>query len=272
MSSNPGRSSQINRARRHFLGVAAAAGARIAGLGVLGASFLSTKHAQAEPNGNAWGWHKKHGACLLPGTSILTNKGEVLIEDIRAGDLVCTIDGGARPVRWVGHRTHKRSGAAWHPNIAPIRIARHSLDGQTPHRDLFISVGHALYIDDALIEAKYLVNGRSIAATAPDADTIEYYNILLDTHEVIVAEGVPVETFRMVSGNYEHFSNFAEVDRLIPSASQVTMASIAPRPQYNGREHLKGLLAIMAHPFAIPSDPIADAQERFAVRALEVSH
>ena len=271
MSSNTEGPSQFNRARRHFLCAAAAAGARIAGLGVLGASIL-TSHSQAAPKGKAWGWHKNHPACFLPGTSILTSEGEVPIEHIRAGDLVRSIDGGTKPVRWVGLRVFKRSGPTWHRDVAPLRVARHCLDGQTPHRELYISGGHALYMDDALIEARSLVNGRSIAPTAPDADTIEYVNILLDTHEVIFAEGVSVETFRLVNGYHELFSNFAELERLMPSASQVAMASFAPRLNcYGGRDHLKALLAIMAHPFTTPRDPIADAQERIAARALEVS-
>ena len=67
-------------------------------------------------------------------------------------------------------------------------------------------------------------------------------------------------------------ATFAELDRLMPSASQVAMASFAPRLNcYGGRDHLKALLAIMAHPFTKPRDPVADAQERIAARALEVS-
>lgn len=261
----------LNRARRHFLGLAAATGARIAGLGVLGASILPMSQAKAAPKGNAWGWHRNRGACFLPGTSILTSKGEVRVEDIRAGDLVRTIDGGTKPVRWVGHRVYERTGPTWHPNIAPVRLTRHCLDGQTPHRDLYISIGHALYMDGALIEARYLLNGRSIAPTAPEG-TVEYFNILLDSHDVIFAEGVPVETFCLSNGNHQIvFSNFAELDRLMPSASQVAMPSFAPRLRYSGRDHLKALLAIAAHPFAMPRDPIADAQERIAARALEVS-
>ncbi|PTM86479.1 Hint domain-containing protein [Mycoplana dimorpha] len=270
MSHRTERRVPLNRARRHFLGLAAATGARIAGLGVLGGSIISTS-TQAAPKGKAWGWYKNHGACFLPGTSILTSKGEVPIEDIRAGDLVQTIDGGVKPVRWVGHRAYKRSGPTWHPNIAPIRIVRHCLDGQTPHRDLYISIGHALYMDGALIEARYLLNGRTIAPTAPNG-TIEYFNILLDSHDVIFAEGVPVETFCLANGNHQQvFSNFAELDRLMPSAPQVAMASFAPRLRCSGRDHLKALLAIMAHPFSAPSDPIAEARERIAARVLEVA-
>ena len=282
MSSHEKHPSNLNRARRHFLGLAAATGAKIAGLGVIASSILPSSKANAwgrnwgrnwgGTGGGTGGGKDSQGACFLAGTSILTSKGEVPIEDIRVGDLVRTVHGGTRPVRWVGRRAYTRTGPTWHPNIAPIRVARHSVDGQTPHRDLYISGGHALYLDGALIEARYLVNDRSIAPTAPDADTVEYFNILLDTHDVIFAEGLPVETFRMVNGNHELFSNFAELEQLMPSASRVAMASFAPRLNcYGGRDHLKALLDIAAHPFKSPRDPIADARERLAARALEAS-
>ena len=45
-------------------------------------------------------------------------------------------------------------------------------------------------------------------------ETLEYFNILLDTHEGILAERVPVETCFMTGRDYESFSNFGEYARL----------------------------------------------------------
>jgi hypothetical protein len=48
-----------------------------------------------------------------------------------------------------------------------------------------------------LIPAKYLVNGLSIVADAkPEALSLTYFHIELDTHEAILAEGLAVESFR----------------------------------------------------------------------------
>jgi len=269
MSSNGKHPSKLNRARRHFLGAAAAAGARVAAMGLLTASIFPGSKAQAF--GRNWGRHRgkdEKGACFLRGTSVLTARGTVRIEDLRPGDLVKTFSGRTMPVRWIGHRAYKRNGPTWHANIAPVRIARHSLDGRTPHSDLYLSPNHALYIDGALIEARYLVNGHSIAVVAPSAEKIEYFNILLDQHDVIFAEGVAVETFLMENGNQELFSNFAELDHLTPPLSHVTMRLFAPRPHYSGSEHVKALLQILARPFGRPHHPIADAYERFADRVI----
>ena len=98
-----------NTARRHFLGVAAAAGARVASLAVLtmAASTLPVRAAglhlgwgngNGNPGGNGNG--KGGGAqCFLRGTAILTDCGEKPVEDLRVGDNVALPDGSTRPVK-----------------------------------------------------------------------------------------------------------------------------------------------------------------------------
>ncbi len=86
-------------------------------------------------------------------------------------------DGGpARLPGRPGTRTSRQSASPGIPWTGKRRI-----------QDLYISGGHALYLDGALIEARYLVNDRSIAPAAPDADTILQHRN--DTHDVIFAEG-----------------------------------------------------------------------------------
>ena len=76
--------------------------------------------------------------------------------------------------------------------MEPVRISQFALDEWTPHRDLYLSPNHALYIDGALIPAKYLVNGTSIVQAMPEGvEEIEYFHIELETHEVIFAEELP---------------------------------------------------------------------------------
>lgn len=261
--------SQMNRARRHFLGLAAATGGRIAALGVLASSVLP-----AWAGGSNWGkgrggkGGKGDGSlCFLRGTAILTANGEVRVEDLRAGDLVRTVTGETVAIRWIGRQTFKRTGQAWQKDVLPIRIARHALDDKTPHTDLYVSPYHALYIDGALIRAKDLVNGSSITPALPAGrDTIEYYNLLLPCHGVVLAEGAGAESFRPEGGNHEAFANFAEFERLVPVAQRV-QAPFAPMPTVHGRDHLKGLLRLGVRPFAPARDLIGDAQLRLADRA-----
>ena len=78
-----------------------------------------------------------------------------------------------------------------------MKISRFAIDGKAPHSDLYISPGHAIYIDGILIPASNLVNGVTIVADAkPEALSLTLFHIELDTHEAILAEGLAVESFR----------------------------------------------------------------------------
>lgn len=65
------------------------------------------------------------------------------------------------------------------------------------------------------VRVKDLVNGTSIAP-APHKETIEYFQIVLDSHDVVLAEGVPAETFLLTANNIEGFANFGGFARLYP--------------------------------------------------------
>lgn len=61
-----------------------------------------------------------------------------------------------------------------------------------------------MLVDDVLIPIKYLINGTSIAQVA--MDTITYYHIELPHHDVIVAEGLPSESY-LDTGGRANFAN-----------------------------------------------------------------
>lgn len=273
--SSSNESSDMNRARRHFLGLTAAAAARIAAIGSAVSALPHSMAAAAWWNpghpggGNANGRGKGHGGpmCLLSGTAILTPRGQVCIEDLRIGDLVDTVRGEALPVKWIGRRAYRRSSQMWNEDVVPIRIRRFALDDSRPYRDLFVSPGHAFYIDDVLIRAQDLVNGRSITREVPDArDTIEYYQIVFPTHEVVLAEGAPVESFLLENANYEGFTNFCEFARLYPGDHDASMAPFAPFVGYGGREHLKALLRLATGGLVKVPSPLQDAYEKISER------
>jgi hypothetical protein len=70
-------------------------------------------------------------------------------------------------------------------------------DGKAPHSNLYVSPAHAIYIDGILICASNLVNGVTIVADAkPEALSLTYFHIELDTHEAILAEAFAVESYQ----------------------------------------------------------------------------
>jgi hypothetical protein len=287
-----------NRARRHFLGVAAATSARVAGIAVATMAIASSPAKAMGRNwgggrggggggggghggghsggGNSGGGHSGGGdggaKCLLRGTLIATPSGEVAIEDLRLGDLVETISGEAKPIRWIGRQTFRKSVASWHPTVMPVRIAKDALDDGMPSQDLYISAGHALYVDGALVRVKDLVNGSSIVSALPDdSDAIEYYNVLLDSHDVVIADGTPVETFQLRGSDYESFDNFVELERLYPVERRPRMAPYAPVVgEESGRQHLKALLLLSVSPIVPMRDPFKSVSRRISSRAGEL--
>lgn len=163
-------------------------------------------------------------ACFLKGNGITTEKGEIPVEDVRIGDLLPTLHGGLRRVKWVGQRSY-RAPFCNHPNVLPICIRAGALADGVPARDLHLSPGHALCIDGHFIRAARLVNNVSIVQ-ARQAEQVEYYHIETEGHEVIFAEACPVETFR--DENFRRqFQNEAEFHLLYPQPA-ITQAACLP--------------------------------------------
>jgi Hint domain len=245
-------------ARRHFLGISAAVAGRIAAVGAVGLPILASGSRPAKA---------KHHHCFLIGTRILTPCGEVPVEELTIGDFVETLN-GPLPVKWIGRRRFKKiASSSWHSSVAPIRVARFALHDQYPHRDLYLSPWHSLFFDGVLIPVYFLVNDRSVMpAKMDDCEVIEYFHIELETHEVIFAEGAPVETLLITDGR-EGFANFVEYERLYGSEERPAMKPFAPIFSYGGRAELKGLLRLALLPIVDMRDPVQRARSRIATRA-----
>jgi hypothetical protein len=167
--------------------------------------------------------------CYLRGTHVRTPEGERRVEDLKIDDPVVTLSGESKPIKWIGHQRFKRSSESWPKDFEPIRISRFALDDRSPHRDLYVSPNHAIYIDGVLIPAKYLVNGLNITQCAPEgADVIDYLHIELFAHAVIYAEGATAETFGSLRETRDHFDNFYEYYRRYPNEKETAHAPCAP--------------------------------------------
>lgn len=139
--------------------------------------------------------------CFADGTRILTPAGERAVEDLAEGDLVLTLDHGAQAIRWIGRRR-----AALRPGLCrdrPVGIAPGALGGGAPLRALTLSPRHRVMLraEDAragaaerLCAACFLEDLPGIARRM-DLAAVGYHALLLDRHEVLIAEGAPVESF-----------------------------------------------------------------------------
>jgi hypothetical protein len=256
-------------ARRHFLGISAAVAARIAAGTAVGLPILASgsKPTKADHDDDHHHQEHHHPHCFLIGTRILTPCGEVPVEELSIGDLVETLN-GPLPVKWIGrHRFKKIASSSWHSSVAPIRVARFALHGQYPHRDLYLSPEHSLFFDGVLIPVKLLVNDRSVVpAKMDDCELIQYFQIELEAHGVIFAEGAPAET--LLTTSREGFANFMEYERLYGSEEPPASKPFAPVILgYGGRAELQGLLRLALSPIVDVLDPVQRARSRIAERS-----
>jgi hypothetical protein len=172
------------------------------------------------------------------------------------------------PVKWIGRQKYEKASPVWHWSVAPIRVAAFALSDQYPRRDLFLSPHHSLFIDGLLIPVQWLVNGKTITlADMDDRDSIEYFHIELETHEVVFAEGTPAETLLVTNGR-EHFGNFIQYEELYGAGDQPAMQPFAPCLEYNGaRGELSRLVRSAVSPVVDIRDPIQKARARIAARS-----
>ncbi len=151
-------------------------------------------------------------ACFCAGTRILTPSGEVAVEQLAPGDRVVTAAGRIAPVRFVGRRRMQAARA--------VRVQRDAVADGAPLRDLLLSPEHAIaFMADAqrvLVPVHRLLNGASIIEEPPA--NLVYYHVELDRHDVILAEGLTVESY-LDTGNRAGFDNAGPVRLLHPEAA-----------------------------------------------------
>jgi hypothetical protein len=159
-----------------------------------GALVMKLTPARAQNQG---GNGNGKGKCFLRGTKIQTVEGERRIEDLAIGDLLPTVFGGVRPIQRIVRfrRTKVDAGKPWQNHARPVRIMKSALAPNVPQADLFVTSGHALLLDGVLVTARSLINGTTIAPYAADEyDELEFFQIKLEAHDAIFAEGAPCET------------------------------------------------------------------------------
>jgi ELWxxDGT repeat protein len=143
--------------------------------------------------------------CFVTGTLIATPDGQRPVESLRKGDLVLTHAGKVRPVNWVGLRHLDLTQHPAPQAACPIRITAGALADGIPARDLRVSPEHAMYLLDGLVPARFLVNGATILRET-DCRRVTYHHIQLETHDILVAEGAPSESY-LDTGNRGQFEN-----------------------------------------------------------------
>ena len=143
--------------------------------------------------------------CFTPGTVIQTDRGDVAVEALVAGDFVLTRDNGYQPLCWVGRRDLTAADLAVQPNLNPVLIAAGALGINTPTRDMLVSPQHRMLFatpraemmfgePEVLIAATHLVGQHGILRAKPKG--VSYIHIMCERHEIIRANGCWTESYQ----------------------------------------------------------------------------
>ena len=139
----------------------------------------------------------------MKGSLILTNKGFIPIEKIRAGDKVITkgkiydnkyIENNnnlkIEPVVWIS----KFKVINLNSDTRPICIKKDSFKKNSPFKDLYVSPRHSLLLNNKMVLAKNIVNGTTIYQDEK-INSVEYYHLECEYHSSIFANGILSESY-----------------------------------------------------------------------------
>ncbi len=189
--------------------------------------YLITNDGSLEPGDLIAVVEENFTVCFLAGTAIACPGGERPVEELAVGDLVLTADGGVRPVRFVGRQTFATLFADPR-GTRPVRIAAGALGEGLPVRDLCVSPDHALFVDGVLVQAGALVNGTTVAPMTDLPERFTYFHVELEDHSLILAEGVPAETF-VDNVTRRRFDNHADYVALYGETKPMIAEMAVPR-------------------------------------------
>lgn len=157
-------------------------------------------------------------ACFGAGTLIATPRGDVAVETLQPGDTVLLADGSQGFVTWIGHRRLRPHAFGRPDTVQPILVECHAFGPGCPHADLVVSPDHGLAFENHLVPAKALLTGGNVRQL--DVDVIDYYHVELREHAVLLANGLPAESY-LDTGNRSSFANGASTVVLRPDFAQL---------------------------------------------------
>jgi hypothetical protein len=173
--------------------------------------------------------------CFVAGTLIDTPDGAVPVEDLRAGDMVLTLDDGPQPLRWVGSKAIAAQG-----NFAPLRIKAGSYGAtedvllSPQHRVLVCNVWAELLFGETevFVKAKDLVNHKTVRREERNSD-VTYVHLLFDDHQILYSHGLLSESYLPGPMMRNIFSDecCAEIYALFPELAHIDSSGwAAARP------------------------------------------
>jgi hypothetical protein len=140
----------------------------------------------------------------------------------------------------------------------PVRIAAQAFGRNRPERDLTLSPAHAVCLDlmgEIFVPVSSLINGATVAQL--DLERVTYWHVELDSHDVLIANGLPAESYLDV-GNRMFFATGE--GRIDPDRTLAAGVSDACRPfHHDGALVTAARSQIKARALALGETPLAGA-------------
>lgn len=158
------------------------------------------------------------------GTRITVADGRLVpVETLQPGTPILTRDHGAQPLRWVGQVTLRA-----YRDQAPVQIPAGVFGNLrslsiAPRQRIFLYQRTESRIGsraEVLIQAQYLVGSAGI--TWREGGFVTYFSLVFDEHQIIYAEGVPMESLLVSRANLtqlpQHLAH--DLEKRFPSLNQ----------------------------------------------------
>ncbi|SMR70696.1 Hint domain-containing protein [Aliiroseovarius halocynthiae] len=185
-------------------------------------------------------------ALLAKGTRVRTPSGDCPVEELREGSVILTREHGGQPVFWIGQREAAPGQAMVEPGAKPIRLRAGAIRSGQPDADLLVSPHQQILVsgkrarqligqNEVLASALDLVDGSLISSDRKASD-ISFYQVLLGRHEVIWANGVPVESLHPVFADLDgtKAADRARLQELFPQLDDMVASAALGRQESHG--------------------------------------
>lgn len=143
--------------------------------------------------------------CLVRGTLITTDHGDVPVESLRPGFRVLTQDNGFQELILTMSRIVEKGELQRNEKLCPVHITAGALGLGLPKRNLLVSRQHRMAIKSNIVNRMFGSDTALVAAIRltdlpgvyidKNIDHVEYFHLVFKQHEVIFAEGAPTESF-----------------------------------------------------------------------------
>lgn len=143
--------------------------------------------------------------CIVRGTLITTDRGDVPVENLKSGCKVLTQGNGFQELVLTMSRIVEVKELRRNPKLCPVRITAGALGSGLPKRDLVVSRQHRMVVQSNIVKRMLGSTTALIAAIRltelpgifvdNSIESVEYFHLVFRKHEVIFAEDTPTESF-----------------------------------------------------------------------------